>query len=295
MAAVLALDIGSSFAKAQRFGEDGSPVGNLVHRPTGIGHDGSADVDDVAAGIEAVVDEALGAGPDPVAVAVSSAWHTLVGVDAAGRATTALSTWLDDRAGPEAAELRAAVDQADVQNRTGAPVHPSLPAARILWLARHQPDAFAATSRWCSLPELLASRWFAQTVGPSSSIASGTGLYDQRAMTWDAELLAAVGSMPETLAPVDDEPQTGLAPPYRSRWPVLATVPWFPALGDGACAAIGAGCAYPGRAALTVGTSAAVRVITDRESRWAAPLPPAPPRPPAPPVPPAAPRSPGGA
>jgi gluconokinase len=204
---------------------------------------------------------------------MSSAWHTLVGVGEDGTATTALSTWLDDRAGPEAAELRAAVDEADVRNRTGAPVHPSLPPARMLWLSRHQAEAFAATRRWCSLPEFLASRWFAETVGPSSSIASGTGLYDQRARTWDAELLAAIGSMPETLAPVDDETRTGLASTYRTRWPALATVPWFPALGDGACAAIGAGCAVPGRAALTVGTSAAVRVVTDQENRWAAPLP----------------------
>src|SRR5947209_1695583 len=156
MAVVLAIDIGSTFAKAQRFDEAGSAVGGLVHRPTGIGPDGLGDVEAVVAGVENLVDEALDAGPDPVAVGMTSAWHTLVGVDDDGTATTALSTWMDDRAGPEAAELRAAVDADDVHDRTGAPVHPSLPSARMRWLARHEPDAFGATRRWCSLPELLA-------------------------------------------------------------------------------------------------------------------------------------------
>ena len=274
MAVVLALDVGSSFAKAQRFDEAGSAVGDLARRPTHIGRDGRADVEDVVAGLEALVDEALGAGPEPAAVALSSAWHTLVGVDGHGRATTELSTWMDDRASDEASELRSAVaDAGDVHHRIGAPIHPSLPAACVLWFARHEADAFSATRRWCSLPELFVSRWFAETVGPSLSMASGTGLYDQRANAWDAELLAAVGITADALAIVDEEPRTGLASAYRTRWPALAGVPWFPALGDGACAAIGADCATPGRAALTVGTSAAVRVLTDRDRRWAAPLP----------------------
>ena len=109
MAVVLALDIGSGFAKAQRFDEAGSPVGDLARRPTHIGRDGRADVEEVVAGLEALVDEALGAGPEPAAVALSSAWHTLVGVDEHGRATTELSTWMDDRASVEASELRGAV------------------------------------------------------------------------------------------------------------------------------------------------------------------------------------------
>jgi gluconokinase len=271
---VLALDLGSSFIKAQRFDETGAALGQHARQPAGIGVDGRADLEEVVGAAEAVVDEVLSEGPDPSAVAVSSAWHTLVGVDDDGRATTELSTWMDDRASEEAAALReAVVDAADVHDRVGAPIHPSLPSARILWLARQQPDAFAATRRWCSLAEIVASRWFGERVGPSSSIASGTGLYNQRSRAWDDELLAAIRLGNDRLHPVDDEPRTGLAPAYRTRWPALAAVPWFPAQGDGACAVIGSGCTVPGRAALTVGTSAAVRVLSDADRRGAAPLP----------------------
>jgi gluconokinase len=270
---VLALDFGSSFLKAQRFDETGSPVGPSARQPAHIGPDGTADVDEVAATAEALLDAVLSGRPEPAAVAVSSGWHTLAGTDESGRATTELSTWMDGRASAEAAALRAAVaDAAEVHDRVGAPIHPSFPSARILWAARHRPDAFAATTRWCSLSEFLLSRWFGGRVGPSSSIASASGLSDQRSKAWHDEVLNAIGLAPERLAAVDDEPRAGLAPAYRKRWPAIAKVPWYPALGDGACSALGVG-VRAGRAALTVGTSAAVRVVTARTKRFAAPLP----------------------
>jgi gluconokinase len=45
-------------------------------------------------------------------------------------------------------------------------------------------------------------------------------------------------------------------------------VPWFPAVGDGAASNVGSDCVDPGRVALNVGTSAALRVVTE------APVPP---------------------
>src|SRR5437763_4493395 len=274
MPVVLALDLGTSYAKALRFDESGAAVGELTRQRARIGALGRADVDDVAAAAECVLDEALASGPEPDAVAVSSAWHTLVGVDGDGRSTTELSTWVDDRASAEAALLRTVVDDIDdVHDRVGAPIHPSLPSARIFWFARHQPDAFAATRRWCSLSEFLTRQWFGEAVGPSPSVASARGLYEQHAAALDAELLEAIGLDADRLGAVDDEPRSGLVPAYATRWPALANVPWFPALGDGACAVIGSACTVTGRAALTMGTSAAVRVIVDLARRRADRLP----------------------
>jgi len=156
------------------------------------------------------------------------------------------------------------------------PVHPSLPAARLLAEGVRDPAAFAATVRWCSIGELLEGRWLAGAPGPSSSMASATGLFDQESAGWDGDVLLAVGVRPETLAAVDDTPRRGLAPAYQARWPALAGALWWPALGDGACALLGTGCAVRSgaarRAALTVGTSAAVRVLAtagDRAGRAA--------------------------
>jgi gluconokinase len=82
-------------------------------------------------------------------------------------------------------------------------------------------------------------------------MASGTGLMglDGR---WDEELLEAVGVEPERLPVVSDEPLER----------------WLPALGDGACANVGTGCVGRERAAVTLGTSGAFRVLyaADRPS-----------------------------
>src|SRR5437870_7392999 len=146
MTIVLAVDVGTSTAKAQRFDESGREVGAPLRRPTPVGPDGTGDAAAVAAAVDALIDEAVPAGDRPDAVALSCAWHTLVGLDGAGHPTTELSTWLDTRAAQEAAELREALaDPEDVRRRTGAPVHPSLPPARLRRLTHHHPDLVAVT------------------------------------------------------------------------------------------------------------------------------------------------------
>ncbi len=273
---VLAVDAGSTSAKAQLFDAAGRSLGPPVRSRVAIDPDGTADAVAFAASVEAAVDDALRRSPPRIdAVAVSCAWHGLVGLDPDGRPTTPLSTW--SATGPAvvaaATELRRRLTGCDsdaVRRRTGAPVHPSLPAARLLAEEMRDAGAVAATARWCSIGELLETRWLAAAPGPSSSMASGSGLYDQEARVWDADVLPAVGLRPETLWPVDDEPRRGLAPDYAARWGALADAVWWPALGDGACALLGTN-AGGRRAALTVGTSAAVRVLTGPAERAARP------------------------
>src|SRR5205085_9019133 len=136
----------------------GRPVAPVVRSRVAIGPDGRADPLVFLASVEAAVDEALRHLPTPVeAVALSCAWHGLVGLGPDGRPTTRLSTW--SATGPAvvaaAVELRRRLDgegglSAAVQRRTGAPVHPSLPAARLLAEGVRDPAAFGATERWCS-------------------------------------------------------------------------------------------------------------------------------------------------
>ncbi|HEV7685751.1 MAG TPA: FGGY family carbohydrate kinase [Acidimicrobiia bacterium] len=285
---MLAIDAGSTSAKAQFFDAGGRAMGPPVRSRVAIDPDGTADGLAFLASVEAAVDEALRLRPGKVdAVAVSAAWHGLVGLGGDGRPTTPLTTW--SATGPAvvaaATELRRRLEDGDpeaVRRRTGAPVHPSLPAARLLAESVRDPEAFRATARWCSIGELLEIRWLAGAPGPSSSMASASGLFDQERRSWDAEVLLALGLRPGTLAAVDDEPRRGLAPAYRNRWPALAEALWWPALGDGACALIGTGCGdLPGapasprpgrrRAALTVGTSAAVRILAGAVERAARP------------------------
>ena len=99
-------------------------------------------------------------------------------------------------------------------------------------------------------------------------MASGTGLFDQWAQRWDPGILEVLGLGVEHLGPIVDlgQPFRGLRPEFASRWPALARRPWLPALGDGACSNVGAGCTTAERAALMVGTSGAMRVCFEADA-----------------------------
>jgi gluconokinase len=94
-------------------------------------------------------------------------------------------------------------------------------------------------------------------------MASATGLFDQDAVRWDPEALAVAGIEEARLFPLTDRTQgrRGLRAPWARRWPGLSSVPWFPAVGDGAASNIGSGCVTADRVALNVGTSAALRIV----------------------------------
>ena len=171
------------------------------------------------------------------ALAISCFWHSLVAVDEQDRPLTPVLTWRD-LAGGEPPEL----DQVEYHRRTGCFLHPAYWPAKI---KRLESEGVRA-ARYLSFGDLLLGR-LAGEVRTSVSTASGTGLFDPARCTWDEETLAALELRPERLAPISDEPVAGV----------------FPALGDGACSNVGAGCTARDRAAVMVGTSAAARVIYD--------------------------------
>jgi len=269
---VLALDVGSSSVRAQLYDAHGtalapeSPAHVPVRwrtRPAGAME---ADADALfAPSLRALgrpVKAARAARVEIAAVALDTFWHGVMGVAADGAPVTPLYAWGDTRAREDAAALGRRVDAAAVHARTGCFVHESYPAAKLVWLRRAAGDSFSRAACWLSIGEHLGERLFGVRRS-SLSMASATGLLDVARCRWDEEMLAAAGISPALLPELSDEPMTGLAPEWARRWPELARVPWFPALGDGACATIGSGAGRPGTVALTVGTSAAVRVLRE--------------------------------
>jgi gluconokinase len=97
----------------------------------------------------------------------------------------------------------------------------------------------------------------------SVSMASGTGLLDQHAVAWDAPLLDALEIRSEQLSTIVDidAPIRGLRPEFAARLSALRDVPFVPLIGDGAAANVGSGCMRPEALALSIGTSAALRVL----------------------------------
>ena len=268
---VLTLDIGSSSTRASLFDARGRSVVGCTaqeHSTLRVSPDGAAedDADAALARVTRVIDAVLAqAGPLAYqirAVAVATIATTLVGLDATGRACTPMRTYADTRGSSDAEQLRRVEDEAAIHERTGCLLRASYWPAQLAAIRRTEPAQWRAVRRWATLGEYLERQLFGNG-RVSLSAASWTGLLNRRTLNWDEPLCNDLGLVPEQLAaPVDlDEPLLGLAEPWASRWPTLRSIPWFPAVGDGAAANIGSGCAAPGRLALTVGTTGALRMV----------------------------------
>lgn len=268
---VLAIDAGTSSVRASCYDVAGRALQQTLARrrytwattPEGGMETG---LEALFGQIASVLDETLAAaaqaGVEIVAVATTTFWHGVAGLDDTGAPLTPLFSWGDTRAAGAANELRGSLDSSAVHRRTGCFLHASYPAAKLRWLGHTRAETFRRVSTWCSIGDYLVQRLFGARV-TSWSMASGTGLLDSLRGAWDDEVCHAVGvrasQLPELRA--GDEPLRGLRPEFARRWPALAEVPWMPVLGDGACANVGSGAVGRAAMGLTVGTSAALRVV----------------------------------
>lgn len=269
MDTILALDIGTSSTRAVLYHADTViAVGDAAareHQPEmttngGATLDANALVSEAVACMQTVLARG-GLSNRVVGVAVCTFWHSFVGVDAAGRALTPVLLWSDRRSSRHVARLRETIDTAAYTQRTGCPLHPSYFPGRLWWLRDHDAATFNACVRFVSPGEYLFAQMFGlERVTCSVSMASGSGLMDQSLGTWDRQTLPHLpGVTPDRFSPIDDRPVTGLREPHRAALGPLADVPWFPALGDGACSNLGCGAVEPDRLALMIGTSGALR------------------------------------
>ena len=270
---VLTIDVGTSAVRALLYDRWGRSVTDAEARAAyevRTSADGGVDVDaeELLAAVEASVDGVLAqAGPlaERVAgVGTTTFWHNVIGVDGEGKPLTPVLTWADTRASGVAAELRQEWDEAAYHSRTGCPLHPSYLPSKLIWLHRAQPEVFRRVRRWMSFGEFLYFRLFGEAVC-SVSMASGSGLLNRNACTWDDDVLGRLPLGYGVFWPIGDldEPQRGLRAAYAARWPALSQLPWFPAIGDGASSNIGGGCVSPRRITLMVGTSGAMRVVLE--------------------------------
>ncbi len=234
----------------------------ISHAPTTTTDGGvEFDADDVLRRVEDAIDRVLAKTKQPIStVAMCSFWHSLVGVDERGKLTTPVLTWADRRSREYTSILQVRFDEKETHNRTGAHFHSSFWPAKLLWMRRERPDVWKRTTRWMSFSDLVAERLFGECV-TNISMASATGVFDQRKCDWDMELLRYLEVKRSQLPQIATDGESfRLSRKYTRRWPTLAKSAWFPAIGDGAADNLGSDCSTKNKAALMVGTSAAMRV-----------------------------------
>jgi gluconokinase len=267
---VLIIDVGSSSVRALLCSDQAEPIPDAVvsvpHQfvttPPGAS---ILDMEDLRARIEGCIDAILThpAAADIRVVGMATFVGNMLGVDEAYEAITPIYSYADTRSAEDVAFLRTLTDPASIHQRTGCIIHTAYQPGRLHWLRRTEPELFARVATWMDVGTYLYIHWFGSG-SCSYSVAAWTGMLNRSDLSWSSLWLRTL-EMSDTKFPhlTDyDDLCRGLTPSYAERWPLLREVPFCLAVGDGAAANIGSGCVDEAHIALTVGTTAALRLVS---------------------------------
>ena len=272
MTAVIGVDIGTTSVKVISF----DPQGNILAEDSAgyaLDFPGSGRAEqDPDAILEAVLDslaavvQATGEQREEVSgVSFSAAMHSLLALDENGDPLTPSLIYADNRAAEQADRIRGDLGGTRIHRRTGTPVHPMSPLAKILWFKEEDPDTFEAAKKWVSVKEYIFFRLFGEYV-VDHSIASATGLFNLEDLDWDEgaleilELSADYLSRPVPTTHVVE----GMTDEHAERLGLNSDTPFVVGANDGVLANLGLGATEPGIVACSIGTSGAVRSVVER-------------------------------
>jgi gluconokinase len=264
--AVLGVDVGTTAVKVAAFDAAGETLasasgGYELYEP----REGCAEQEPralVQATLTAIRETVAATNARGVPIAglcVSAAMHGLLALDGLDRPLCRLITWADTRAVQEAQWL--AAEHPSLHDRTGTPLHPMAPLAKLLWFRHHDPALFDGARRWVGLKELIVEHLTGERVVDHSS-ATGTGLLALATLDWDPEALALAGISREQLCePVPADTTLRLSLVGAEATGLAVGTPVVIGAGDGPLANLGLGAVEPGTAACSIGTSGALRMV----------------------------------
>jgi xylulokinase len=262
---ILTVDLGTSVTKVMVWGEDGPLATGRAELETSFGEHGRVEQDATTWWVSVVhacaAVRAGEAGPelfDAVdVVSLTGARQSFVPVTATGKPVGPGLVWSDRRAGTEAQALADALGGADqVRQATGMVLDGSAMAAKIAWLARHEPDRLAG-ARWLLSPRDLVVWRMTGTVVTDPTLASASGLYDASGEVVPALAGPAVGLLAEVVAPTTVV--GALVPDAAGALGLRPGTSVVVGAGDRACEVLGTG-ASAGRPMVSWGTTANVSV-----------------------------------
>lgn len=269
---ILVIDVGSSSVRALLMNAGGQLIpGTLARREHSFTEQATADAFYLRELTEACIDEVLlhAAAESIRAVGMATFVGNLLGIDHRNRPITPLYTYADVRSSTDATVLSQAYDLAEAHAWTGCRIHPAYNPAKLHWLKRTQPESYRQVAKWVDFATYCYTTWFGRAVSCSYSVASWSGLLNRHELTWDKTWLEALALDPSYFPDLADysDVYQGLQAEYTERWPVLKELPFYLAVGDGAAANIGSGGIASNKPVLTIGTTAAIRIVTESSDK----------------------------
>lgn len=199
----------------------------------------------------------------PRFISLSSCMHSIMAVNDIGEPLTHLLTWADTRSAPVAEELRASPESEYLYRITGTPIHSMSPLCKLTWWLRHDAALIRQAARFISIKEYIWHRLFGR-YQVDYSIASATGLFDIEKRVWHMPSLLLCGINPLQLseAVATHYSRSDCQEKMAALLHIPATTTFYIGGSDGCMANVGSYALEKGTAALTIGTSGAVRVAS---------------------------------
>ena len=275
MALVAGVDSSTSGCKVEvRDADTGELVssGRADHRPTTPPRSEQHPADwwlafESAAGIAGIFGEHR-----PDAISVAGQQHGLVVLDADEATIRPAKLWNDTESADEAAELVEALGAGAWAEACGSVPLASFTISKLLWLRRHEADAYRRVAH-VMLPHDWLTRRLTGRMVTDRGDASGTGWWSPAEGAYRPDLLALVdpdrdwsGALPEVLGPTEAAGTWGTGADAQAAdgtWHTLAPTLVGPGTGDNMAASLGLGMG-PGDLALSFGTSATAFTVADR-------------------------------
>jgi gluconokinase len=264
---ILGIDIGTGSTKAVAIALTGEALGvTQEHYSISSPEPGYSEQDPLTiwnAFVRCLQAIVVKVGHAPQAISFSSAMHSIIPVDEAGVPLAPMITWADARSENIAQALRDSAKGKEIYRITGTPVHAMSPLCKLIWLRANKQELFNQTYKFISIKEFIWFRLF-KSFQVDYSVASATGLFDILKLHWSAGACALAGISPDKLSqPVNttyyrDDLDAGLATLFN----ISPKTKFVTGASDGCCANLGSHTTGPGIAALTIGTSGAVRITS---------------------------------
>lgn len=198
---------------------------------------------------------------DIACVVFSAAMHSILAVSKDGTPFCKALTWADTQSKAYAQHIKSIPAGESIYKQTGTPIHAMSPLCKIVWIKNERPEMFAKAQKFISVKEYIFHRLFGKYI-VDFGIASASGLFDIYNLCWHKEALEFAGIDESKLSQVVSAThfETALLESIKSELNLKLSIPFVTGGNDGCLANLGCGALNKDEAALTVGTSGAVRV-----------------------------------
>ena len=260
--ALLSLDVGTTAAKCVLFDLEGNELATAesafqltTPHPDWVEQD-PEQIWGAAVTVLSAIGQKQKGNYNILAIGLATQGGSTLPATADGTPTSAVITWMDQRAAALVTQWKSNGIAQSVRTRSGWTPEAGLPLPVIAWFRQHQPEIFARSKRWLSINDFLTHRLSGQ-FAMNPSMAGEMLLTNVQKSGWDDELCDLVGITQDHLSPIlPSEAVVGRLTTRVARLTGLAEgTPIIAGGQDHSCEALAVGMTSAGQSLLACGTA----------------------------------------